>query len=141
MKMADQRNLATLGKLAEAASSGNLALLDEVFAPNVVDHDPAPDQGPGPAGYKRFFSEMRAAFPDLKVTVDRLVQNETDIAIAYTYHGTHRGTYAGVPPTGRRITARGMEIARFEDGKIVERWGSSDELGILLKLGAKVIPG
>jgi hypothetical protein len=72
------------------------------------------------------------------VTVDRLVQTETDIAIAYTIRGTHRGEFAGIVPTGRPITARGMQIARFEDGKIVERWGSSDELSILLKLGAKV---
>ena len=84
---------------------------------------------------------MRAAFPDLTVTVDRLVQTETDIAIAYTIHGTHHGEFAGIAPTGWPITARGMQIARFEDGKIVERWGSSDELGILLKLGAKVSPG
>jgi hypothetical protein len=46
--MAQDENLATLEKLAEAVSSGNLAMLDEVFAPNVVEHDPAPDQGPGP---------------------------------------------------------------------------------------------
>ena len=85
--MAQDENLAALGKLAEAVSSGDLAVLDEVFAPNVVDHDPAPDQGPGPDGYKRFFSGLRAAFPDLTVTVDRLVQNETDIAIAYTTGG------------------------------------------------------
>ena len=79
--------------------------------------------------------------PDLTVTVDRLVQTETDIAIAYTIHGTHRGEFAGIAPTGRPITARGMQIARFEDGKIIERWSSSDELGMLLKLGAKVSPG
>ena len=139
--MAQDENLAALGKLAEAVSSGDLAVLDEVFAPNVVDHDPAPDQGPGPDGYKRFFSGLRAAFPDLTVTVDRLVQTETDIAMAYTIHGTHHGEFAGIAPTGRLITARGMQIARFEDSKIVERWGSSDELGILLKLGAKVSPG
>jgi predicted ester cyclase len=84
---------------------------------------------------------MRAAFPDPTVTVDRLVQNETDIAFAYTIHGTHHGEYAGIAPTGRSITARGMQIAQFEEGNIVERWGSSDELGILLKLGAKVSPG
>ena len=137
----EEKNFAALAKLAEAASSGNLAVLDEVFATNVVDHDPAPDQGPGPDGYKRFFSGLRAAFPDLTVTVDRLVQTEADIAMAYTIHGTHRGAFAGIAPTGRHITARGMQIARFEDGKIVERWGSSDELGILLKLGAKVNPG
>lgn len=87
------------------------------------------------------FLGLRAAFPDLTVTVDRLVQTETDIAMAYTIHGTHHGEFAGIAPTGRLITARGMQIARFEDGKIVERWGSSDELGILLKLGAKVSPG
>jgi hypothetical protein len=77
----------------------------------------------------------------IKVTVDRLVQTETDIARAYTIHGTHHGEFAGIAPAGRPITARGMQTARFEDGKIVERWGSSDELGILLKLGAKVSPG
>ena len=137
----EEKNFAALAKLAEAASSGNLAVLDEVFAPNVIDHDPAPDQEPGPDGYKRFFSGLRAAFPDLTVTVDRLVQTESDIAMAYTIHGTHRGEFAGIAPTGRPITARGMQIARFENGKIAERWGSSDELGILLKLGAKVSPG
>jgi steroid delta-isomerase-like uncharacterized protein len=139
--MAQDKNLATLEKLAEAVSSGNLAALDQVFARNVVDHDPAPNQGPGPDGYKRLFSGLRAAFPDLTVTVDHLVQTETDIAMAYTIHGTHGGEFAGIAPTGRSITARGMQIARFENGKVVERWGSSDELGILLKLGGKVSPG
>ena len=84
-----------------------------------------------------FFSGLRTAFPDLAVTVDRLVQTKTDIAMA----GTHHGEFAGIAPTGRPITARGMQIARFENGKIVERWGSSDELGILLKLGVKVSAG
>ena len=71
----EENNFAALGKLAEAVSSGNLAVLDEVFAPNVVDHDPAPDQGPGPDGYKRFFSGLRAAFPDITVTVDHYVSS------------------------------------------------------------------
>jgi predicted ester cyclase len=55
--------------------------------------------------------------------------------------GTHRGTFQGIVPTGKRIQARGMMIARFEGGKIAERWGSSDELGILKQLGAVVVPG
>jgi predicted ester cyclase len=138
----EEENLAALEKkLAAAASSGNLVVLDEVFAPNVVDHDPAPDQEPGPDGYKRFFSGLRAAFPDLTVTVDHLVQTGTDIAIACTIRGAHRGEFSGIAPTGRPINARGMQIARFEDDMIVERWGSADESGKLLKLGAKVSPG
>jgi len=75
------------------------------------------------------------------VTVDRLVQNETDVAMAYTIHGTHKGTFLGIAPTGKTVTARGVQIARFESGRIVERWGSSDELGIVKQLGGKVAPG
>ena len=127
--MAQDQNLAVLGKLAEAVSSGNLAVLDEVFAPNVVDHDPAPDQGPGPDGYKRFFSGLRAAFPDLTVTVDRLVQTETDIAMAYTIHGTHHGSSLGSrPPVGSSLPAecrlRGSRTAKsWSAGAVQTNWG------------------
>ena len=50
--------------------------------------------------------------------------------------GTHQGDFLGVPATGKPIEIRGMQIGRFEDGKMVERWGSSDELGILKQIGA-----
>ena len=139
--MSQQDNLATNTRLGEAVSNGDFAAFDQVFAPGVIDHDPAPDQGPGPQGFKAFFTMLRSAFPDLRVSVDRLVQNETDVAMAYTIHGTHKGDFAGIAPTGKAITARGVQVARFENGRIVERWGSSDELGILKQLGARVVPG
>ena len=53
--------------------------------------------------------------------------------------GTHQGDFMGVPATGKRVSARGMQIGRFEDGKMVERWGSSDELGILKQLGVEPV--
>ena len=57
--------------------------------------------------------------------------------IGYRYpHGQHKGDFHGVAPTNRRIEARGVQVARFVDGQIVERWGSTDELGILTQLGA-----
>ncbi len=56
-------------------------------------------------------------------------------AIAYTVTRTHKGDFQGIAPTGRTTEARGVQIARFEDGRIAERWGSSDELGILRQLG------
>jgi len=126
--MAQDENLAALGKLAEAVSSGNFAVLDEVFAPNVVDHDPAPDQEPGRMGIS-VFSGLRAAFPDLTVTVDRLVQTETDIAIAYTIHGTHHGEFAGIAPTaGPLLPAecrlRGSRTAKsWSAGAVPTNWG------------------
>ncbi len=139
--MSKEQNLETNKKLGEAVSTGNLQALHELFAPNVVDHDPAPDQGPGPKGFIDFFTTMRSAFPDFKVTVDYLVQDENNIAMAYTVHGTHKGDFLGLAPTGKRIEARGVQIARFENGKIVERWGSSDEMGIVKTCGGSIDTG
>jgi steroid delta-isomerase-like uncharacterized protein len=134
--MGKQANIETQQKMAEAVNQGKLEVLREVFAPDILDHDPAADQGPGPEGFISFFTNLREAFPDLKVAPEEMVADEEKIAIAYTISGTHKGNFAGIPATGKKITARGMQIATFNSaGKIVERWGSSDELGILKQIG------
>lgn len=55
----------------DAVNTGSLAF-DELLAPEVVDHDPAPGQGPGAQGYRDLFAELRTAFPDLHIEVDHL---------------------------------------------------------------------
>lgn len=139
--MSKEQNLDVTNQLGEAVSTGNLQALNEIFAANVVDHDPAPGQAKGPKGFIEFFTTMRTAFPDLKVTVDHIVQDEDNLAMAYKIHGTHKGDFLGIAPTGKTITARGMQIGRYENGKIVERWGSSDELGIVKALGGGIGTG
>lgn len=57
------------------------------------------------------------------------------MAFAYTMSGTHQGPFQGHDATGKPVKVRGLQISRFADGKMVERWGSSDELGILSQLG------
>jgi steroid delta-isomerase-like uncharacterized protein len=133
--MSKEQNLAALGKFAEAVNTGNFDLFREAVAPDCVDHDPAPDQGPGPEGYRKFFSAVRAAFPDLAVGLDTMVADEESIAFAYTMNGTHRGLLMGIAPTGKKMKIRGVQISKFRDGKMVERWGSSDQLGMLEQLG------
>lgn len=141
MCMSKEQNIKAQTRMGEAVNTGNLETLKEVIAPNVVDHDPAPDQGKGPEGFIRFFTGFRQAFPDLEVKVEHLVVDEDNVAFAYTIEGTHKGDLMGIPPTGRRIKARGMQIGRFENGKLVERWGSSDQLGILQQLGLAPVSG
>ena len=133
--MSQQANIEATKKMGEAVNKGNLDVLREVFAANVTDHDPAPDQGKGPDGFISLFTDMRTAFPDLKIAVENMVADEEQVAIAYTMTGTHKGNFLGIPPTDKKIKARGMQIAKFKDAKIVERWGSSDELGILKQIG------
>jgi steroid delta-isomerase-like uncharacterized protein len=137
--MSQQSNMEAQEKFGAAINSGNLSEFKHLMSPDVIDHDPAPTQAPGPEGFIGFFTELREAFPDLQIDVEHAVEDENNISIAYTITGTHRGSFMGIPPTGREITARGMQITRFVDSKIVERWGSSDQLGILQQLGASVI--
>jgi steroid delta-isomerase-like uncharacterized protein len=138
--MAREENIAAQERFAEGVNSGNFDVFDEVVAPDVVDHDPAPEQGPGPEGFKEMFRTMRSAFPDLEVTPEHMTVTEDDVALAYTVTGTHEGEFLGVAPTGRKITARGVQIGRFENGRLAERWGSSDQLAILQQLGAEPQP-
>lgn len=138
--MSKDVNLATLGTFAEAVNTGNFDLFKEAVAAGCVDHDPAPGQVAGPDGYRMFFSQMRTAFPDLKVAPEALVADDESIAIAYTLTGTHEGPLGGITPTGKKIKIRGAQVAKFKDGKMVERWGSSDQLGMLSQLGVTQLP-
>ncbi|WP_028800132.1 ester cyclase [Streptomyces sp. 142MFCol3.1] len=134
--MAQQANIAAQTAFAQAVITGDLDTLDSVVAPDSVDHDPAPGQVQGPDGYKAMFGELRTAFPDLHVEVEHLLATEDELAFAYTITGTHLGPLRGHPATGKEVSNRGMQISRFDcDGKLVERWGSSDELGMLRQLG------
>ena len=139
--MSQQDNIKLQQQFGEAVNSGNLNALRDIVAPDAIDHDPAPGQGIGPEGFIKFFAMMRTAFPDLKIAVEHMVADENNVAFAYTVTGTHSGDFLGVPATGHKISARGMQITRFENGKQVERWGSSDELGILQQIGAAPEPG
>jgi steroid delta-isomerase-like uncharacterized protein len=133
--MSKESAQAALNKFAEAVNTGKFELFGQVVAPDCLDHDPADGQVPGPAGYRMFFSGMRTAFPDLSVTPEIIVQDEDTIAFAYTLTGTHTGPLGKIPPTGKKVKIRGMQISKFKDGKMVERWGSSDERTLLRQIG------
>lgn len=128
-------NIASQEAFGEAVNTGNLGALDDLVAADSQDHDPAPGQVPGPAGYQAFFGEMRTAFPDLHIEVETMVADDDQVAFAYTLTGTHDGPFQGHDATGRKISVRGLQISRIADGRLVERWGSSDELGIMQQLG------
>ncbi len=136
--MSKELNKESQKKFGDAINSGNLEQLRDLVAPNVKDHDPAPNQGPGPQGYIDFFTMMRNAFPDMQTEVEHMVVDDENVAFAYTLTGTHKGDFMGISGSGKSVKVRGMQISRFKDGKLVERWGSTDELGILKQIGADV---
>ncbi len=133
--MSKEQNIAAQESLAENINKGDLDAAMESFAVDAVDHDPAPGQGPGREGFKAFFGELTTAFPDAHIEPATLVADDEHVCVAYTLSGTHRGEFQGIAATGKPIEVRGVQIGRFADGQIVERWGSTDEVGILKQIG------
>ncbi len=138
--MSREANIAAQEHLAENINAGNIDAAVETFALHALDHDPADGQGPGRDGIRTFFQTLAAAFPDAKIEPETLVADDEHVCVAYTLSGTHEGEFHGIPATGNRIEVRGVQIGRFVDAQIVERWGSTDELGILRQLGAEPKP-
>ena len=126
--MSKEQNAAALTKFAEAVSTGNYDLFDDVVAPNSIDHDPAPGQVPGPKGYRALFTEMRRAFPDMKVEVAELVADEDAIAFAYTFTGTQNGPLMAIPATGKQGEDPwypDLEVRRRKDHRKLPQLGSA----------------
>ena len=120
----------------EIMSTGDLAELDAVIAEDLVDHAPAPPGfPPGREGVKAFMAEYRKAFPDLRITIEKyLEQGDLGCAVLRAT-GTNTGPLMGQPATGKPIDIAMVDIVRVVDGRAVEHWGASDDLGMFTQLG------
>lgn len=133
---------ATYRAIIAAVSNDQLEQLDQLVAPDLVDHNASPGQPAGRDGFKAWAEAAREALPDLTGTVeDTLGGNDNDndkVAGRVTWRGSHRGLLAGVPGTGVRVEFCAFHIVRFRDGMAVEWWGTADILGALLQSGATI---
>ena len=116
-------------------NAGRLEALDEVFAPDFVEHQ-AGILPPTVDGVKGSIAFLRAAFPDLRLTIEEIIASGDKTWARITARGTHQGPFMGVPPTGRSFAIAVMDECRFEDGKIVEHWGVADQLALMAQIGA-----
>ncbi|WP_030244081.1 ester cyclase [Streptomyces sp. NRRL S-350] len=131
-----QQNKSTVTAFIDALfTKGDLGAVDEYLAEDFVNHDPPLGGGADREGMRRAGALFRAACPDWHSDQD-LVIGEGDLVVEhFTAHGTHRGELLGVAPSGRPLSLPGINIFRVRDGRIVERWGRLDDLGLLRQLG------
>jgi steroid delta-isomerase-like uncharacterized protein len=125
----------------EIANRGNLAVIDELLAPDFVNHAVPPGVPPTREGTKTFHAMLRGAFPDLHVTIDDVIAEGENVVLRTTSHGTMKGEFAGMPPSGKSATWAAVYTLRFANGKIVEYWGINDQLSMLQQLGFAEAPG
>jgi len=139
-KRAKEAFLAAVAPVYEAWNTGNADLLDEVYAPDCLFHWPPYPDTEGLEAHKQFLAAVRSAFPDFQLTMDQAMLDGDLGLTRWTWRGTHTGEFFGLPPTGKRVVVSGCTIGQWVEGKVVEEWKYSDELGAHQQLGFKVIP-
>jgi steroid delta-isomerase-like uncharacterized protein len=120
---------------SEFLTTGDAALAEEFLSPDIVLHFAGQQQ----RGRDRYLAVVAAnadTFEDLVWTVEEMVADGDAVAVRYTMTGTHRGEFAGIPPTGKAVVAQSMAFYRLADGQIVEERAQLDMLGIVQQLGA-----
>ncbi len=133
--MSTEANKALVRRFEEEVWNGrNPSRVDEFFAASHVFRaagNPPLDR----EGHRTMIGHFQRAFPDGRNTTDDLIADEDRVAQRWTYRGTHRGVFQGIPPTDRQVTLTGISIWRVEGGKIVESWHELDTLGLMQQLG------
>jgi len=138
--MSDQNKALARRDIEEVWNQGKLAFIDELVASNATFHDANVPGGKftGPHGYQQFVEIYRNAFPDVRITIEDQIAEGDKVTTRWTATGTHKGDLMGVKPTNKRATVTGINIDRFQNGKVVESWGNYDMFGMMQQLG--VVP-
>lgn len=119
----------------EIINGKNLALIDELYAPDYVGHQIPPPLPQNREGQKLFVGAFVEAFPDLRLTFEDEIVEGSKIAGRGYFTGTHEGAFQGIPPTGKRVQVSFMDLWRVENGTLAEYWGVVDVAGLLKQLG------
>ena len=128
--------------LEEFFRTGDADLMDSVLADNVVQHISAqPPEVRSREGFKQLLPALPQAFSDVLFEVENLIAEGDTVAFRLVWSATHQGEFFGIPPTGTRATVTEMHMFRIADGKVVERWGEWDAMGLMQQLGAIPAPG
>jgi len=130
---AQQRKAVARRVFDEIFNQGRFEVADEIYAKDFVNHGVSRDVGlkedqDAARGWK-------AAFPDLKMTVEMMIAEGSLVTVLWRGEGTNTGEGNGLPATGKRLAGRGITIWRIEGGKIREEWSEFDQLRIMTQLG------
>ena len=123
--------------IEEVFNQGQLDAIEQLVAPNYVQHNASPGTAPGRDGVKHIVSMFRGAFPDLKITIDDQVAEGDKVCSLVTTRGTHTGAIFGVAGTGKTVSMTGLTMVRLAGGRIVESWVNNDIVGLMNQIGPR----
>ena len=129
-------NAETVSRMYELLNAGDPRGMAELMADDFVDHEEVPGGGSGKEGVIAFFEMQKAAFPDMAMTPEDVIDGGDKVVARVRFTGTHRGDFMGIPATGRRVDVPLIDIMAFgDDGLVHEHWGVFDAMGMMGQLG------
>ena len=127
----------TVRRLYELINAGDVDAFGDLLADDFVEHEELPGGAPTKQGVKDFFRMQIAAFPDLAMTPQDVIDGGDKVVARVRFTGTHRGEFMGIPPTGRSVDVQLIDIIRCaDDGLAHEHWGVFDAMAMMQQLGA-----
>jgi steroid delta-isomerase-like uncharacterized protein len=125
----------------EILNQGKIELIEELYAPDYVEHLAQPGVPATREGFKQTVIALRTAFPDLHYVIEDAIESGDRIVHRLTASGTMKGAFAGMPATGKFATWTEFHIGRIANGRLAEHWGLVDQLGMFVQLGVVPAPG
>jgi len=134
----EDQNRALVTRFMDVYQKGDIAAVKEICSPDYIEH------GMGQTISLEQAIEIlkgnMAVFSDFTIIVEDMIAKGDKVAVRYLVKVTHTGEGLGIPPTGKKAESTGIEILRFENGKIAEAWAAEDVLGMLMQLGFEMKP-
>ncbi len=119
----------------EVLNNNKFELIDELYSTDFVEHTPPPGVAPTREGFKQTAIALKKAFPDLRYTIEDVIESGDRIVHRLTARGTMKGDFAGMPATGKNATWTEIHIGKVANGRVTEHWGVIDQLSMLVQLG------
>jgi serine phosphatase RsbU (regulator of sigma subunit)/predicted ester cyclase len=130
--MSIEENKALVRRFLEAHAKGDLDTLDEMLAPDFVDHNLIPGQQPGREGYLRALTEYHGAYSHTRYVIEKQLAEGDEVVTTFALSATHdRGEWMGLVPTGKAFEALLILVHRIVGGKIAEEWTQGSGLAEL----------
>jgi steroid delta-isomerase-like uncharacterized protein len=138
MSVTDNNKAVIRTFIDDVLNQNRMERANDLVVEDFVELDPFPRQRAGREGLKEVLGGMRAAFPDMHWVVEEMVAEGNTVVTRFTWTGTHRGAFLGVPATGRSVAVKGVVIDELAGGKMSKSRILMDTLGMMQQLG--VIP-
>lgn len=119
--------------IEEIFNEHNVTAIDKYIKEDLIQNNTGFPEGR--EARKQYFGMLFNAFPDLSVTIDKMMAEDDLVSVFLSWNGTHKGEFQGMPATNNPITMKTAHIFRIEDEMVAEQWEIFDTLDLLAKTG------